>query len=133
VATVPGDPPGADAGRTGVPRTLSHPPEHEVGWGQALRIATNRESLKRTVLAATVVGTTLVFVNLADLLTASSLAGWLGFKVFLTYAVPWGNATMGIALGVRGTAGHGGVRHPRDHQERRWRHVVSGCGRGKDG
>ena len=72
-------------------------------------------------------------VCIASLLTAGSLAGWLGFKVFLTYAVPWGNATMGIALGVRGTAGHEGVRRPRDHQKRRWRHVVSGGGCGKNG
>lgn len=70
-------------------------------WGSALREAVRPPSLKRSVIAAGVVGTTLLIANLGARLVAEPFTIGLAVKVFLTYAVPWGNATVGIAMGLR--------------------------------
>ncbi len=72
-----------------------------VGWVQALRLATNRQSLARTILAAAVVGTLLTLVNLAGRTLPGHLTIPLLGRMLLTYLVPWANATLGIAIGVR--------------------------------
>jgi hypothetical protein len=77
-------------------------PDGRVSWGSALRDAVRPPSLRRSAIAASVVGTTLLMVNLSGRLIGEPFTVGLALKVFLTYAVPWGNATVGIAMGLRG-------------------------------
>jgi len=86
MADAAGSPTSPDAGRT---------------WGEALREALRPRALRRSALAAGVVGTTLLVANLGGELLTASMSMRLGVQVFLTYAVPWGNATLGIAIGIR--------------------------------
>jgi hypothetical protein len=81
--------------------TTSTSTRDAVGWVQALKLATNRQSLTRTILAAAVVGTLLTIVNLAGRTVPGHLTTPFLVRMLLTYLVPWGNATLGIAIGVR--------------------------------
>ncbi|QWF20471.1 hypothetical protein KM427_15930 [Nocardioides sp. LMS-CY] len=81
-----------------------------VSWPAALRGAVGRQSLKRTCAAALVVGTTLAVVNFGGQLATTGLSVAVVVKLLLTFLVPWGNATFGVALGQRHHArGSGGV------------------------
>ena len=75
-----------------------------MSWRAALRAAVSFGSLRRTLLAAFVVGTTLFFVNLFAQVRSDGVSGLLALRIVLTYLVPWGNATFGIAIGLRGRA-----------------------------
>ena len=73
-------------------------------WAPALRGAVSRRSLMQTSVAALLVGGTLLMVNLYSALRDGPLTWRLAIQVFLTFFVPWMNATMGIALGLRKSA-----------------------------
>jgi hypothetical protein len=80
----------------------SQPPR--LPWHQALLGAVQRRSLYRTVPAALIVGTTLFMVNLYSTVRAGPFAWHLAGQITLTFLVPWLNATMGIAIGLRSGA-----------------------------
>lgn len=63
--------------------------------------AVRRRSLYRTVPAAIIVGTTLFMVNLYSTVRTGPFAWHLVGQTTLTFLVPWLNATMGIAIGLR--------------------------------
>jgi hypothetical protein len=48
-----------------------------------------------------VVGTTLAVVNLGGQIASRGLSLVVVIKLALTFLVPWGNATFGVALGQR--------------------------------
>lgn len=72
-----------------------------LSWTSALREAVRPPCLKRSVIAAGVVGTTLMVANLGGRLTSEPLTAGIALQAVLTYAVPWGNATVGIAMGLK--------------------------------
>jgi hypothetical protein len=79
------------------------PEPHALGetWRAALREAVRPRSLRRSGIAAGLVGTTLLLANLGGRLAEGSMSTGLALQIFLTYAVPWCNATIGIAIGLR--------------------------------
>jgi hypothetical protein len=72
-----------------------------VPWGKALRGAVRRGSLAQTTVAALIVGGILMMVNLSSQLRQGPVTWVLVLRVALTFIVPWFNATMGIAIGLR--------------------------------
>lgn len=72
-------------------------------WSEVIRVAVSVRSMRRTVTAALVVGTILTLVNVGPGFSGKVTVA-LGFKVLLTYLVPWLNATIGVAIGVRDKA-----------------------------
>ncbi|GAA1587008.1 hypothetical protein GCM10009789_45690 [Kribbella sancticallisti] len=72
-----------------------------VAWSKALRGAVRGRSLVQTTLAALAVGSTLFMVNLYSQLREGPFTVALMARVFLTFFVPWLNATFGIAIGLR--------------------------------
>jgi len=74
-----------------------------VTWRAALLAAVSRRSLCRTLPAATAVGTTLFLVNLYSSVRSDPFTWVLATQIALTFLVPWLNATMGIAIGLRTT------------------------------
>ena len=72
-----------------------------ISWAAALRGAVRRASLAQTTVAALLVGGTLLMVNLYSELKEGPITWNLLFRVALTFLVPWLNATMGLALGLR--------------------------------
>jgi hypothetical protein len=74
-------------------------------WRAALRQAVTPRALRRTLTAAFVVGTTLFFVNLFGQVHDTRMTPLVAVRIALTYLVPWGNATFGIALGLRDRSG----------------------------
>jgi hypothetical protein len=73
-------------------------------WRAALGAAVSGRALRRTAVAAMIVGTTLFLVNLADAVHHGPMTWQLCTKILLTYVVPWANATFGIAIGFRDRA-----------------------------
>lgn len=69
--------------------------------------ALSRAALRRTVPAAVVVGSLLTVVNSGPRLARGDVDGWLAFRIVLTVAVPWLNATYGYVAGRRQTDGVG--------------------------
>jgi hypothetical protein len=57
--------------------------------------------LKRSFLTALVVGTILVAINQGTVLATGDLPGSLGWKIPLTYCVPFGVATWGALINSR--------------------------------
>lgn len=87
-------------------------------WGRALLGAVRPHSLWRTIPAATIVGTTLFWVNLYANVRDDPFTWLLAMQIALTYLVPWMNATMGIAIGLRhagSSAAHSGGGPPNPH------------------
>jgi len=78
-----------------------------LSWPGALRVAVSGQSLRRTLAAAFVVGTTLTVANLGGSLLSEGLTAGISVKLALTYLVPWGNATFGIAVGQRDRSAKG--------------------------
>lgn len=70
-------------------------------WRHAFRAALRARSLRRSVTAAAIVGTTLFTFNLAHEAFSKPVTLMLCIKAVVTYLVPWLNATFGIAIGVR--------------------------------
>jgi hypothetical protein len=81
--------------------------EHEareialVSWRAALKGAFRRRSLAQSTVAALTVGSILFMVNLYTQVREGPLTAILVVRVGLTFLVPWCNATLGIALGLR--------------------------------
>ena len=92
--------------------TTPVPPSPAKRWGPALRGAISPRSLTQTTVAALLVGGTLLMVNLYPALKDGPLTCRLAIQVFLTFFVPWMNATMGIALGLRRSAATAGDGRP---------------------
>ncbi|MEN4476892.1 hypothetical protein [Mycolicibacterium cosmeticum] len=74
---------------------------HVTGWPSALRGAVRRRSVCRTVPAAAIVGSTLFMVNLFSSVRDDPFTWVQASQIMLTFLVPWLNATMGIAIGLR--------------------------------
>lgn len=72
-----------------------------VAWSVALRGAVEGRAMAQTTAAALVVGSTLFMVNLYSQVRDAPLTWALTVRIALTFLVPWLNATMGIALGLR--------------------------------
>jgi hypothetical protein len=72
-----------------------------VSWGTALRGAFRGGALAQSIAAALVVGSTLFMVNLLAEVREGPLTAGLLTRVALTFLVPWLNATIGIAIGLR--------------------------------
>jgi hypothetical protein len=70
-------------------------------WRDALVGALHRRSLSRTIPAATIVGSILFMVNLYSSVRDGPFTWVLAAQITLTFLVPWLNATMGIAIGLR--------------------------------
>jgi hypothetical protein len=70
-------------------------------WASALRGAFRYGALAQSTLAALVVGSTLFAVNLLAEVREGPLTAGLLTRVALTFLVPWLNATVGIAIGLR--------------------------------
>ncbi|MFD7407026.1 hypothetical protein ACFV7R_31105 [Streptomyces sp. NPDC059866] len=67
----------------------------------ALRSAVRGRSLTQTIVAALAVGSVLFLVNLYSQVRDGPFTWVLASRVALTFLVPWLNATMGIAIGLR--------------------------------
>lgn len=72
-----------------------------VAWSEALRGAVRARSLAQTTVAALTVGSILFMVNLYSQVREGPFTWALMARVALTFLVPWFNATMGIAIGLR--------------------------------
>lgn len=72
-----------------------------VAWSAALRGAVRGRALAQTTTAALLVGSTLFMVNLYAQVREGPFTWVLAVRVVLTFLVPWLNATMGIAIGLR--------------------------------
>ncbi|MFG2475535.1 hypothetical protein [Streptomyces fagopyri] len=72
-----------------------------VAWSVALRGAVLGRSLAQTTTAALLVGSTLFMVNLYSQVREGPFTWALAIRMALTFLVPWFNATMGIAIGLR--------------------------------
>jgi hypothetical protein len=70
-------------------------------WTTALRGAFRYGALAQSVVAALIVGSTLFAVNLLAQVREGPLTAGLLTRVGLTFLVPWLNATIGIAIGLR--------------------------------
>ena len=70
-------------------------------WRRALLGAMGARSLRQTVLAATIVGSVLSVVNLSSSVLNGRFTWVLAGRIALTFLVPWLNATMGVAIGLR--------------------------------
>ncbi|CNG70839.1 Uncharacterised protein [Mycobacterium tuberculosis] len=70
-------------------------------WCAALRQAVMPRAQCRAMAAAFVVGTTLLSVDVVAQGHDAHLTPIATLRIVLTYLVPWGNATFGIALGLR--------------------------------
>ncbi|MEU4097853.1 hypothetical protein [Streptomyces sp. NPDC026673] len=57
--------------------------------------------MAQTATAALIVGSTLFMVNLYAQVRGGPFTWVLAVRVVLTFLVPWLNATMGIAIGLR--------------------------------
>ncbi|MFF3559609.1 hypothetical protein ACFYXS_06170 [Streptomyces sp. NPDC002574] len=57
--------------------------------------------MAQTTAAALIVGSTLFMVNLYSQVRETPFTWALTVRVALTFLVPWFNATMGIAIGLR--------------------------------
>src|SRR5262249_18596737 len=101
--------PAADReGTSGALKDTMSPPEQDpeasapaVAWSVALRGAVRGRSLAQTTTAALLVGSTLFMVNLYSQVREGLFTWVLATRIALTFLVPWFNATMGIAIGVR--------------------------------
>lgn len=72
-----------------------------VAWSAALRGAVQGRAMAQTTVAALIVGSTLFMVNLYSQVRDGPFTWALTARVALTFLVPWFNATMGIAIGLR--------------------------------
>jgi len=70
-------------------------------WRHALRGAIRTKALSRTMPAAFIVGSILFMVNLYSAVRTGPLTWMLAVQITLTFLVPWLNATVGIAIGLR--------------------------------
>ncbi|MBB5166304.1 hypothetical protein [Mycobacterium sp. AZCC_0083] len=91
-------PGGRQVSRHAGPAQAVAPP---TGWRHALLGALRRRSLYRTIPAAAIVGVTLFMVNLYASVRNGPFTTMLAIQIALTFVVPWLNATMGIAIGLR--------------------------------
>ncbi|MGW1542029.1 hypothetical protein ACWCPM_17655 [Streptomyces sp. NPDC002309] len=73
----------------------------EVPWSVALRGAVRGRSLVQTTVAALSVGSVLFMVNLYTQVQQGPLTWVLTSRIALTFLVPWLNATLGLAIGLR--------------------------------
>ncbi|MGW2047692.1 hypothetical protein ACWCPF_21290 [Streptomyces sp. NPDC001858] len=67
----------------------------------ALRGAVRGRALGQTIAAALAVGSTLFMVNLYSQVVDGPFTWALTLRVALTFLVPWLNATLGLAIGLR--------------------------------
>ncbi|HEX4558992.1 MAG TPA: hypothetical protein VH166_07355 [Mycobacterium sp.] len=77
-------------------------------WHQAVLGAVRGGSLSRTIPAATAVGSTLFMVNLYSAVHDGPFTWTLAGQIALTFLVPWLNATLGIAIGLRSASSPAG-------------------------
>jgi hypothetical protein len=72
-----------------------------ISWPTALRGAFRYGALAQSTVAALLVGSTLFVVNLLAQVREGPVTPGLLTRVGLTFLVPWLNATIGIAIGLR--------------------------------
>lgn len=72
-----------------------------ITWATALRGAFRYGALAQSTLAALIVGSTLFTVNLLAQVREGPVTAGLLTRIGLTFLVPWLNATVGIAIGLR--------------------------------
>ncbi|MEV7992096.1 hypothetical protein AB0O67_09300 [Streptomyces sp. NPDC086077] len=72
-----------------------------VPWSAALRGAVRGRSLVQTTVAALAVGSVLFMVNLHSQVQQGPITWALTSRIVLTFLVPWLNATLGLAIGLR--------------------------------
>lgn len=76
-----------------------------VTWSEALRGAVRGRAMAQTTVAALTVGSILFMVNLYSQIRQGPFTWALTVRTALTFLVPWFNATMGIAIGLRKPGG----------------------------
>ncbi|KOV51414.1 hypothetical protein ADL00_40665 [Streptomyces sp. AS58] len=67
----------------------------------ALRGAVRGRALAQTMAAALTVGSVLFMVNLFSQVREDPFTWVLAVRIALTFLVPWLNATLGLAIGLR--------------------------------
>jgi hypothetical protein len=85
-----------------------------VPWSRALRGALRGRSIVQSATAAMTVGSILFMVNLYSHVRDDPFTWALATRIVLTFFVPWLNATLGIAIGLRRPAASGTPGN--DHQ-----------------
>ncbi|MFJ4466924.1 hypothetical protein ACIP2X_05300 [Streptomyces sp. NPDC089424] len=85
------------------PERGTRPARSAVPWSVALRGAVRGGALLQTIVAASSVGSVLFMVNLYTQVRQGPLTWALAARIVLTFFVPWLNATLGLALGLRKT------------------------------
>lgn len=73
----------------------------DMSWSAALHGAVRGRSLVQTIGAASAVGSVLFMVNLYAQVRQGPLTWALTARIVLTFLVPWLNATLGLAVGLR--------------------------------
>ncbi|MED7822091.1 hypothetical protein [Streptomyces chiangmaiensis] len=83
------------------PEGEPRPESPGVTWSAALHGAVRGRALGQTTTAALTVGSILFMVNLYSQLVDGPLTWAFTLRVVLTFLVPWLNATLGLAIGLR--------------------------------